>query len=794
MILALAAAAALVAVMSLALGRRALMHERGGDGFDRVELEESVESVDDDGSISSTGLGCYGSRRWATLALSACAVAVTLIAAGAQSMVRQAGPVDTLAAQQAVVRVEAIVQSDPRPVAAGRGPGEVLVITRVLIRSVTGRGEHSTPRTPVLVLGDRRWLGVHWHERVAFTGRLQPAQSGDDVEAVLSARGAVRVVSGAGPVLAAVEALRADLRTATRPLPADPRGLVPALVIGDTTQLPAQLNDDMRATGMTHLNAVSGSNVTMVLLGAMWLGARVGLGRRSRVVAALLALSLFVLLCRPEPSVVRAAAMGVVGLAGLSMSRRSSGPPALAAAVLILLVYDPWLARSYGFALSTLATAGLLLFARPWADAICRRVPRMPAVLAEAIAIPMAAQAMCAPVIVLLQGSVSLIGIPANVAAAPLVAPATFGGIATVVVAPVSAHAALLPAWLAALPAWGIAMVAHVGARIPLGTLPWPDGVPGALLLAIITVTAVLGGTALLLRLWVRPYLATGMVLLLAAAWAPVPVLGWPPSGWVYVACDVGQGDGGVLATAPGHAVVVDAGPEPGPMADCLDRLRIRTVDALVLTHFHADHVGGIEGVFRDRAVRQVYVSEAAEQSTSDERSGGDPPSETRWAQEVTRRHGRAAQPLRTGAVLQIGQVRATVLAPSRLIAAGSVQNNASVVLDVHSAGLRLVLTGDIEREAGAAVLHQLRLEGDSAQVDVFKVPHHGSANQYPALEQTVHAAIAVISVGAGNDYGHPAPRTLDLLRESNSMVVRTDRGGDIAIVARGGRPAVVRP
>ena len=210
MILALAAAAALVAVMSLALSRRALMHERGGDGFDRVELEESVESVDDDGSISSTGLGCYGSRRWATLALSACAVAVTLIAAGAQSMVRQAGPVDTLAAQQAVVRVEAIVQSDPRPVAAGRGPGEVLVITRVLIRSVTGRGEHSTPRTPVLVLGDRRWLGVHWHERVAFTGRLQPAQSGDDVEAVLSARGAVRVVSGAGPVLAAVEALRAD--------------------------------------------------------------------------------------------------------------------------------------------------------------------------------------------------------------------------------------------------------------------------------------------------------------------------------------------------------------------------------------------------------------------------------------------------------------------------------------------------------------------------------------------------------------------------------------------------------
>ena len=90
---------------------------------------------------------------------------------------------------------------------------------------------------------------------------------------------------------------------------------------------------------------------------------------------ALVALAGFVVLARPEPSVVRAAAMGAIGLIGLSRSRRSAGPPVLGAAVVVVLVLDPWLARSYGFALSSLATLGLLLFTRPWGDAIGARMP-----------------------------------------------------------------------------------------------------------------------------------------------------------------------------------------------------------------------------------------------------------------------------------------------------------------------------------------------------------------------------------------------------------------------------------
>ena len=230
---------------------------------------------------------------------------------------------------------------------------------------------------------------------------------------------------------AAAERLRAGLRASVDHAPPDARGLLPGLVIGDTSRTPPDLTAAMRATGMTHLTAVSGSNVAVVT--GLVLGLCV-LRRRAPAAGDQCwrwsALAGFVVLARPEPSVVRAAVMGAIGLIGLSRSRRSAGPPVLGAAIVVVLVVDPWLARSFGFALSSLATLGLLLFTRPWGDAIGARLPPRLTGLGPALAIPVAAQAMTAPVIVLLQGSVSVVGIVANLLAAPLVPVATVAGVA----------------------------------------------------------------------------------------------------------------------------------------------------------------------------------------------------------------------------------------------------------------------------------------------------------------------------------------------------------------------------
>ena len=222
-----------------------------------------------------------GAAAW--LGLSAGAAALTLLASGAQGMAREAGPVATLAAARAVVTVEGVVATEP--VLRGGRTGQTAVL-RLTVTEVTGRGTRSRVHTPLLVIGDEQWSGVRWRERVRVHGRLSAAETGEPVVALLRPRGAPEVVAAPGVVARGAEHLRAGLRRAAAPLPADARGLLPALVIGDTSRTPADLTEAMLATGMTHLSAVSGSNVAIVLAVALGAAALLGVRRRWRPVVA----------------------------------------------------------------------------------------------------------------------------------------------------------------------------------------------------------------------------------------------------------------------------------------------------------------------------------------------------------------------------------------------------------------------------------------------------------------------------------------------------------------------------
>lgn len=717
----------------------------------------------------------WSRRSWVTgAAITFLGTGLCLIATAAHSSVREAGLVPGLADGRASATVEAVILSDPRVVRTkGVRPTE-LVIVRVSVRTVVGRGERSETSTPVMVFGDKSWARVRWQERVRASGRFDVADPGDDVVAVFNPSGAPESVGEPGLIADAAEHVRSGLRDAVQGLPVDARGLLPGLVIGDTSRTPQSLTNAMLATGMTHLSAVSGSNVAVVLAAAMGLCRVIGVRRRWRPPVAVLLLAGFVILARPEPSVLRAAVMGVIGLLGLSASRRRMGIPALSGAVIVLLTIDPWLSRSFGFALSTLATLGLLLFARPWGQWFARFLPSRLKGLGVAIAIPVAAQAMCGPVVVLLQGSVTVIGVFANLLAAPLVAPATVLGVSVALVALVSHPLAVLLGWLAAMPTLGIAWVARTCADVPMGTLPWPDGPTGAILLALLTIGLLFIGPWLVVTIRRRPFsIAAFALVAMAAAW-PTSDLVWPPPAWRMVACDVGQGDGLVLASGPGHAVVIDAGPEPASIDSCLTRLHVEVVDAVVLTHFHADHVDGLPGVLHGRVVRQILTSPVPEEAF-----------QFREVQRSAAAAGIPVQPLYAGDQLRWGSIQAAVLWPARVIHEGSVPNNASVVLSLNISGLRALMLGDVETAAAHQVLLALRRDpayGNGNDYDVVKVAHHGSRLQDPTLLSAVAAPVALISVGAGNTYGHPTPATLDLLQDTGSQIFRTDLRGDIAI------------
>ncbi len=486
-------------------------------------------------------VGRSGSSRWTAVGLSLAAVALVSGSTAGHLAARSAGPLTTLAHDHAVVAVEGLVGTEPT-VRVLPGRDTVMVRFRLTVTEVTARGTRSAVRSPILVMADERWQHVRWREGVRVRGKLVPAEPGDDVIAVIRPNGNPDSTHAPGVVEGGAERLRSGLRQAAAPLPSDARGLLPALVIGDTSRTPPDLTEAMLATGMTHLSAVSGSNVAIVLAFALGGAGLFGVRRRWRPVVAALALAGFVVLARPEPSVIRAATMGAIGLIGLSRSRRAAGIPVLSAAVLVLLVIDPWLSRSYGFALSTLATLGLLLFTRSWGEAIGRRLPKRIRSWGPALAIPVAAQAMCAPVVVLLQGSVSVVGVLANLLAAPFVAPATVCGVAAALVAPLWPWGATSLCWVGALPTEGIAWVARTCATVPGGTMPWPDGAPGAVLLAVVTVAVIASG-----RWWAhtartRPVAMLSVALLVLAAAAPTSTVTWPPRGWRFVACDVGPG------------------------------------------------------------------------------------------------------------------------------------------------------------------------------------------------------------------------------------------------------------
>ncbi len=593
--------------------------------------------------------------------------------------------------------------------------------------------------------------------------------------------------------------IRSGLREAAARVPG--AELVPGFAVGDTSLVPESLDEQMLATSLTHLTAVSGANCALVTGAMIWVLAHLGVGRRMRIAVAALALAGFVFLVGPDASVQRAAVMAAVLLASGFGGKRSAALPALGAAMLVLLFMNPWQALQPGFALSVSATAGILLMAGPVSDWLSRR-GRLPKPLAVALAVSLAAQLACGPLLLLLQPGIPAVGVLANVLAAPAAPLGTGLGLLAAVFLPFWPWLGGMLLVGASFPARWVVATAGVASSIPAGRWAWPDGWLGAVLLTVCELL-------LLLALWVhrgrlplpggsggsrrvpwrsreprpRPIAAVVAVLSSAALGlfvsvafvAPLVVGTGVPRAWSVVACDVGQGDALLLRSPErgDEVMLVDTGDDPEMLTSCLERFGVSRIALLVLSHDDRDHVGALDAIVHrvDRALLAPATSAQAEGA----RAGGSRP--------VVRMLESAGVPYEIGAAGGAGALHADsamrwkVLAPEQ----GAVPadtNAASLVMNVTLGQSRVLLLGDTGYDQQRALVDA----GVDLSAEVVKVAHHGSRDQDHRLPAKVGAGVALVSVGAGNGYGHPAADTLGALSRVGTRVLRTDFYGSIAL------------
>jgi competence protein ComEC len=609
------------------------------------------------------------------------------------------------------------------------------------------------PRGPETGFDERGWLarqGIHVVLR------------GDDP----------RVVGRRGGIGGVADRLHAHVeQTLARGTVGERRAVLTGIVLGEDGGIHTSLRDAFRASGLTHLLAVSGQNVAITSVGVVWVARLAGIGRLVGEGLAIVVVLAYALAVGWQPSVVRAAVAGILASLGWITARPRDRWHAMAVGALVLLAWTPTAALDPGFQLSFAAVAAIFLVV-PRVAGVPDAYP-VPRGVWDVLVVAVACGLVTAPIVWLRFGTVALWTVPANLAAEPAMPPLIALSLAAAALEPVLPGAAVSLAWLAGWCAAWIAFVARV-----VSTWPSAQIHSAVALAAILGLAAAPLGVRRLPR-YRRRSAAAALVsvalTLAAAACAFRPAPSWtPPHGLRVTFLDVGQGDS-ALVEAPGAAVLVDEGPPEAEVAGQLRAMGLRALTAIVLTHPQRDHIGGAAAVLDDLRVGEV------------EDPGIEAPSADHdAAMAAARRRHVPVEIVQEGDAFRIGGLHLRILWPDEPGLPSDDPNQHAVVALVSYGATDVLLTADAESDVTA----RLRVP----PVEVLKVAHHGSEDRgLPELVRTLRPRIAVISVGQGNDYGHPRPETLAALRAFPELqTLRTDENGRI-VVESDGRTLTVR-
>ncbi len=573
----------------------------------------------------------------------------------------------------------------------------------------------------------------------------------------VESRRLLTVVEEPGGVARLSTALRTQVETAYARFPEDRPGvaLTRALVLGDPARLPDRWRRALNRCGLGHLLAVSGLHVG--LLAALVAVAASAVAPRPRLLLVAAAVVVYLLLVGPRPSLLRASAMALLAVAALLLERPPSAANALALAAAGLALARPEVVREVGFQLTVAATAGIVLLA----PALVRRWPALPPWLGRPLAAAVGAQLATLP-----------FALPAFHLLSPL---APLLNLVAVPASGVILGGCLLWTALAlALPAAAAPLLPLLDAlAAPFGwPALWPPGPLTAVPLVLPPLLApVLAALLLAVAWWPRrplAWLAAGLALALGCAWPP------RSPGVELALLDVGQGDA-ILLRDGSRALLVDGGGWPAGdfggrvLLPALAGLGVRRLEAAVLTHPDRDHCRGLVDLASYLPVAEVWTAPGWEEEPC--------------ARELLAGPARVRL-VRAGDEARLGRWRLRILHPEA--ASPQARNDRSLVILAEAGGRRILLTGDVE----ATAERELLARTPELSADVLKVAHHGSkTSTSPAFLAAVRPALALVSAGRSNPYGHPSPVVLDRLTAARVRVLRTDRSGLVRIELARGEP-----
>ena len=583
------------------------------------------------------------------------------------------------------------------------------------------------------------------------------------VHVILKA-GSFTIVGRRGGLGGIADRVRAEIADSLAPgVGGEKRAVIAAVVLGEDEGLSPELRERFRASGLYHLLAVSGQNVAYVVAGMLALAWLLGISRWIGELGALAAVGGYLMAVGWQPSVVRAGvAGGLASLAWLAGRPRDRWYFLLIGAA-ILLAWNPYTFLEPGFQLSFGAVGSIFLLV-PRIEAWFAGYP-VPRALATVLAVSIACGGVTAPILMLHFQAAPLFTVASNAVAGPVVAPLLGLALLSTALEPGLPEAAAALAWLNG---WLAAYLA--GCARFFGALPHAQ-------LTSWKALAALAGLALLAFILARLPPPRGRRAAVLLAMLVIVVAGWrlrpedpspPPSGLRIVMLDVGQGDGILLQTKAG-AVLVDEGPPEAHVASQLRAFGVRRLAALVVTHPHRDHLGGAAEVVDSFPVG--FVLDPLEPTDSPDEAA---------LQREARERGVRVVPARVGERYDLGELHIRVLWPDGPGLRGEDPHEHGVVLLASYGHFDALLTGDSE----SPVTLPLR----PPEVELLKVAHHGSSDDgLSELLQLVRPKIALISVGEGNDYGHPAPSTMTVLTSYPGLAVyRTDEDGRITVESDG--------